>query len=365
MRIGVPREVKDHERRVALPPAAVNELTVRGHDVIVEAGAGSGSSFTDAEYAAAGAKIAADAAAVWSSSELVVKVKEPTAAEYGHLRADLTVFTYLHLAASKELTQALVDSGCTAIAYETITGRDGSLPLLAPMSKIAGRMAAQVAASQLIAPDGRGILMGGIAGVRPARVTVIGAGTAGTQAAAVASAMGAHVYLLDLQPDVLDAAEVRLAGRVETLVSNDQVIGEAVADSDVVIGAVLVPGRRAPVVLRSAHWRSMPDGAVFVDISIDQGGCAETSRPTTHSDPTYDVDGVRHYCVTNIPGAAPRTSTLALSNSTLPKVITLASTGVEGFGADDPGLRAGINVMNGQVTSEAVAAAHGLTWSPA
>ena len=361
MRVGVPTEVKADEYRVALTPAGVRELSVAGHDVLVQSGAGAGVSLTDDDYARAGATIVPDAEHAWGDVDLVCKVKEPVADEFGHLRADLTLFTFLHLAAAPPLTEALVASGCTAVAYETVTDADGGLPLLAPMSEVAGRMAAQVGASQLERPHGgRGVLMGGVPGVLPARVIVIGAGSAGRNAASVAVGMGARVTVLDLDASRLRDIDSLHQGAITTLASNRLTLEEQVGKADLVVGAVLVPGARAPRVVTTDMVASMPAGAVLVDISIDQGGCSETSRVTTHADPTYVAHDVVHYCVGNMPGAVPRTSTYALTNATLPYVVRLAGEGVRRFAAADPGFAAGINVIDGTVTNAGVAEAHGL-----
>ena len=364
MRIGVPAEVKEHEYRVAITPAGVRELSVHGHEVLVQAGAGQGSALTDEDYARAGARIVPDADAAWGQADLVLKVKEPIASEFGHLREDLVLFTYLHLAAARPLTDALLASGCTAIAYETVTDVDGGLPLLAPMSEVAGRMAPQVGAYALERPyGGRGVLMGGVSGVLPAQVVVIGAGTAGRNAAWVAAGMEANVTTLDLDIAKLRYIDSIHAGRITTLMSNRLTLEEQVAEADLVIGAVLVPGARAPHVVTETMVASMRPGAVVVDISIDQGGCVETSHVTTHSDPTYVKHGVVHYCVGNMPGAVPRTSTFALTNATLPYVVRLADAGVAGAVTADAAVAAGVNVAAGHVTNEGVAEAHGLTYT--
>jgi alanine dehydrogenase len=362
MRIGVPTEIKEDEFRVAITPAGVRELTLAGHEVCVQSGAGRGSSLVDADYERAGAHIVATAEEAWGAAELLLKVKEPLPDEFGYLRSDLVVFTYLHLAADRALTDALVESGSTAIAYETVVGADGGLPLLAPMSEVAGRMAPQVGAHSLEAVHGgRGVLMSGISGVLPAHVVVIGAGTAGRNAASVAAGMEANVTVLDLDVMKLRYVDSVERGRVTTLTSNKLTIEEQVTHADLVIGAVLVPGARAPRVLTEEMIASMLPGAVLVDISIDQGGCAATSHMTTHSEPTYVTHGVVHYCVGNMPGAVPRTSTYGLTNATLPYVIRLADAGVEGAAQTDRGLAAGINVRDGAVTNTGVAEAHGLT----
>jgi alanine dehydrogenase len=365
MRIGVPTEVKEHEYRVAITPAGVRELTVHGHEVLVQAGAGDGSSLTDDDYARAGAKLVGDAAEVWGGVDLLLKVKEPIASEFAHLRADLTVFTYLHLAAARPLTEALVASGVTAIAYETVVGHDGGLPLLAPMSEVAGRMAPQVGAKELERPrGGRGVLMGGVSGVAPAHVVVVGAGTAGRNAAWIAAGMEADVVILDLDVGKLRFIDSVHQGRIVTLTSNRLTLEEQVAQADLVVGAVLVPGAKAPKVITEDMIRTMRPGSVLVDISIDQGGCAETSHVTTHSDPTYEVHGVVHYAVGNMPGAVPRTSTYALTNETLPYVVRLADEGIGPALTARPGLAAGINVADGRVVNGGVAEAHGMEAAP-
>jgi alanine dehydrogenase len=365
MRVGVPTEVKEAEYRVAITPAGVRELTLGGHEVLVQAGAGEGSALLDADYARAGARIAGDAAEVWGAADLLLKVKEPIAEEFGHLRADLTLFTYLHLAAAEPLTRALVDSGCTAVAYETVVGPDGSLPLLAPMSEVAGRMAPQVGAHELERPrGGRGVLMGGVSGVMPAHVVVIGAGTAGRNAAWIAAGMEANVTILDLDVGKLRYIDSVHKGRITTLTSNRLTLEEQVTSADLLIGAVLVPGALAPQVVTEEMVASMRPGSVLVDISIDQGGCAATSRVTTHTDPTYVKHEVVHYCVGNMPGAVPRTSTYALTNATLPYVVRLARDGLAAAAATDRGLAHGVNVVHGVVTNTGVATAHGLDHRP-
>lgn len=364
MRIGVPAEVKDAEHRVAITPAGVRELALADHDVLVQSGAGRGSSLSDQEYARAGARIVEGAREAWGEADLVLKVKEPTPAEHAYLRPDLVLFSYLHLAADRSLTDALVSSGCTAVAFETVVGADDSLPLLAPMSEVAGRMAPLAGAHALETPQGgRGVLMSGVPGVFPAHVVVIGAGNAGRNAGFMAAGMGADVTVLDLDIDklrVLDHVEARLT----TLVSNRLNLEEQIARADLVIGAVLVPGARAPVVLTEEMVATMPAGAVLVDISIDQGGCAETSRMTTHHEPTYVKRGVVHYCVGNMPGAVPRTSTYGLANATLPYVMRIARQGLKAATREDAGLAQGINVMAGAVTNPGVADAHGLSHTP-
>lgn len=359
MRIGVPREVKDHEHRVALTPAGVRELTRAGHEVLIEREAGRGSAITDDEYRQAGARIVPTAADAWSAA-LVCKVKEPIASELHHLRDDLTLFTYLHLAATRELTDALVAAGTLAVAYETVVGRDGGLPLLAPMSEVAGRMAAQVGASCLEAEHGgRGVLLGGVPGVAPGHVVVVGAGTAGRNAATIAAGLEARVTLLDLDVDRLRAVNATADGRITTLASNRWTLERLVTEADLLIGAVLVPGARAPHVVDEDMVASMRPGAVVVDISIDQGGCIATSHVTTHAEPTFVVHDVVHYCVGNMPGAVPHTSTYALTNVTLPYLLRLARDPLAAV-RDDAGLRAGVNVASGRITDAGVAAAHDL-----
>lgn len=364
MRIGVPREIKSGENRIALTPSAVHDLRAAGHDVFVEAGAGAGSSFADSDFRAVGARIV-DAAAAWNDCELVVKVKEPQPAEYAFLREDLTLFTYLHLAASPECTHALVKSGVTAIGYETVELPDGSLPLLTPMSEIAGRLASQVGAWALqAASGGRGVLFGGIAGVEPARVVVIGAGNAGTHAIDVAVGMGAEVTAFDKNPARLRHLLERYGNRVRTLMATTTVLEAAVIAADLVIGAVLVPGARAPRLVTNEQVSRMKRGSVLVDIAIDQGGCFEDSRPTTHDKPTYPVYSSVFYAVTNMPAAVPRTSTSALVHATLPYIHRIARSGWEAGIKADGALALGVNVAAGAVTEEPVARAHGLPYTP-
>lgn len=362
MKIGVPREVKNHEYRIACTPAGVRELVSRGHEVFVEAGAGIGSAFEDAAYTVAGASVLDSADAVWAAADLILKVKEPVAQEYSRLRADQVLFTYLHLAASAECTDALLAAGTTAIAYETVTGRGGSLPLLAPMSEVAGRLAPQAGAYHLMrSGGGRGVLMGGVPGTPPARVTVLGAGVAGRNAAAIAVGMRAEVTVLDIDSVPLRELDAQYSGRVRTIVSNAHEVENAVRDADLVIGAVLVPGAKAPTLVPTALVAQMKSGAVLVDIAIDQGGCFADSRPTTHADPTYRVHDTMFYCVANMPGAVPHTSTVALTNATLPYVISLADRGWREALAADPGLAAGLSTHAGELLSDSVAAAHGYT----
>ncbi len=361
MRIGVPREIKNHEYRVAVTPPGVHELVQAGHDVLIERDAGAGSSIPDAEYVAAGAKIADSAADVWHEAELLLKVKEPIEEEYPLLHRGQVLFTYLHLAASEACTKALLHSGTTAIAYETVQRPDGVLPLLYPMSEVAGRMAPQVGAHHLErAAGGRGVLMGGVSGTRCARVVVLGAGVSGMNAAAVAVGMGARTTVLDRDIDKLRRLDRIYQGRLETVASNAYEIERAVLAADLVIGAVLVPGAKAPRLVTNELVRAMKPGAVLVDISVDQGGCFEDTRPTTHSAPAFPVHGTTFYCVANMPGAVPHTSTYALTNATLPYILQIANLGAMAAMRSDQRLAAGLNVAEGQVVYAAVAAAHGL-----
>jgi alanine dehydrogenase len=358
MRIGVPTEIKADEYRVAITPAGVRELSSRGHEVLVQAGAGEGSAMSDQQFRAQGARIVADADAVFGEAELVLKVKEPQAVEVDKLRPGQTLFTYLHLAAEPDLARGLMASGATCIAYETVEDAAGRLPLLAPMSEVAGKIATQAGAFMLEKPlGGRGILLGGVPGVAAATVLVIGGGVVGMNAAFIAIGMEADVFVFDRSIDRLRDLEVAFGGRASTVYSSTLAIEEMLPAADLVIGAVLVHGGRAPHVITRAQLKLMKPQAVLVDVSIDQGGCFETSRPTTHSDPTYEVDGIVHYCVTNMPGAVPITSTYALTNATLPYVIDLAEHGIEGALAADPGLHKGLNVSDGQITHPAVAEA--------
>jgi alanine dehydrogenase len=359
--VGVPKELKDNEFRVALTPEGAHELTEAGHRVLVERGAGEGSSIPQERYERAGAEIAADAEEVWSTAEMVLKVKEPIPDEYERLRAGQILFTYLHLAASRELTQVLIDRKVAAVAYETVQLHDGKLPLLAPMSEIAGRMAPHVAARLLEKEyGGRGILMGGVSGVRPAKVLVLGAGMAGSNAAWIAVGMEAEVVVVDRDLDKLRLIDLIHKGRIMTLMSDRLTLTQRVREADVVIGSVLVPGARAPKLVTEQMVSSMRPGSVIIDIAIDQGGCVETAHMTTHSDPTYVAHGVVHYCVGNMPGAVPNTSTYALTNVTLPYVLTIASQGLEDAVREDPPLAGGVNVYLGQVTNLGVAEAHDL-----
>lgn len=364
MRIAVPREIKNHEYRVALTPAGAHELTQRGHDVVVEAGAGLGSAITDEEYLAAGAKVLATADDVWAEGDLVLKVKEPVASEYRQLRKGQVLFTYLHLAADRPLTQALLDSGTTAIAYETVQTANGALPLLAPMSEVAGRLAPQVGAFALMKPSGgRGVLPGGVPGVHPARVVVIGGGVAGLNAAAIAVGMGADVQILDTNVDRLRHIDAIYQGRLRTVTSNRYSVDQAVREADLVIGAVLVPGAKAPKLVSNHLVSEMKPGSVLVDIAIDQGGCFADSRPTTHDDPTYQVHDSVFYCVANMPGAVPRTSTYALTNVTLPYAVALADRGWRAALRADPSLTPGMNAHEGLLTNLPVAEAHGMPYT--
>ena len=364
MRIGVAKEIKSQEYRVALTPAGARELVQHGHEVLVETSAGVGSAFPDDAYARAGASIGS-VDDVWGTSDLLLKVKEPVASEYPRLREDLTLFTYLHIAADEPLTRALLDSGITAIAYETVETDRGALPLLAPMSEIAGRLAPQAGADQLEKPKGgRGILLGGVAGVAPARVLVIGGGMVGYNAAVIALGMGAQVTILERSVDRMRFLEQILSGRVQLLMSSALQLEEAVKDADLTIGAVLIPGARAPKLITREMLGTMKESSVFVDVAIDQGGCAETSKPTTHDEPAYTVDGVVHYCVANMPGAVPITSTRALTNVTLPYVEQLAEHGPVAAVAANPELARGVNAFAGRLTYEAVAEAHGMEYTP-
>jgi alanine dehydrogenase len=362
--VGVVRERKQDEYRVALTPAGARELRQRGHDVLVEEGAGLGSAFPDSDYERVGARLTS-VEDVWAASDLLLKVKEPIPEEYDRLRDGLVLFTYLHLAADEPLTRALLESGATCIAYETVATDDGQLPLLAPMSEVAGRLAAQAGAYFLEKPPGgRGLLLGGVAGVPPGRVVIIGGGMVGYNAAVIALGLGAQVRILDRSVDRLRHLEEILSGRVELVMSSALEIEKSVLEADVVIGAVLIPGARSPKLVTREMIAAMKQGAVVCDVSIDQGGCFETSRPTTHSNPVYVVDDVTHYCVSNMPGAVPVTSTFALTNVTLPYAEAIAEHGVRAAIARDPALARGVNVLEGKLTYEAVAEAHGLEYSP-
>jgi len=361
MRVGVPTEVKNHEYRVAITPAGVHELTRHGHDVLVQAGAGSGSSITDAEFTAAGAKIVASRDDVWQDAELILKVKEPIPIEYECMQSGQVLFTYLHLAASRECTRALLDRKVTGIAYETVQLTNGTLPLLAPMSEVAGRLAPQVGAYHLMRQGGgRGTLMGGVSGVYAAKVVVIGAGVSGMNAAAISLGMQAEVLLLDRNIDKLREADRIYQGHLQTVASNAYEVERAVLDADLVIGAVLVPGAKAPTLISNELVSRMRPGSVLVDIAIDQGGCFEDSRPTTHAEPTFRVHNSVFYCVANMPGAVPNTSTYALTNVTLPYALSLANRGWRDALKADPALALGLNTHDGMITNGPVAQAHGL-----
>jgi alanine dehydrogenase len=362
MRIGVPTEIKPDEYRIAITPAGVRELTARGHEVLIQAGAGDGSALSDEQFVAQGASIAADAEQLFAEAELVLKVKEPQAEEVGLLREGQTLFTYLHLAAEPDLARGLAASGATCIAYETVEDARGRLPLLAPMSEVAGKIATQAGAFMLEKPlGGRGILLGGVPGVAAATVLVIGGGVVGMNAAFIAIGMEADVFVFDRSVDRLRELDVAFAGRASTVYSSTLAIEQMLPAADLVIGAVLIHGGRAPHVVSRKQLGVMKHHAVLVDVSIDQGGCFETSRPTTHSNPTFEVDGITHYCVTNMPGAVPITSTYALTNATLPYVIELADRGIREALDTDPYLRMGLNVEGGEITHPAVAEALGLT----
>ncbi len=362
MIVGVPKEVKDHESRVGLLPSGAKTLHEAGHRVLVEAGAGLGSSLPDAEYHEAGAEIVPTAAKVWSA-DLVVKVKEPQPSEYGLLRPDLILFTYLHLAPIPELTSKLLEARVSAVAYETIREGDHYLPLLTPMSEVAGRMAVQVGAQYLEAPlGGRGILLGGVPGVAPANVAILGGGVVGHQAAKVAVGLGAHVTIIDRDLERLRDLDDIFSSQIVTLASNLYTIRETVRQADLVIGSVLIRGASAPKLIRREMIASMRKGAVLVDVAIDQGGCSETSRPTTHTDPVYVVDGVIHYCVSNMPAAVPHTSTFALNNATFPYLLELANRGLEAACIHSAAIREGLNTYRGHVTYPAVAESQGREW---
>jgi alanine dehydrogenase len=361
VKVGVPREIKNHEYRVAITPAGVHEFVSNGHEVFIEENAGVGSSIPDEAFASAGASILPTADAVWETADMILKVKEPIAAEYHRMRKGQLIFTYLHLAASKECTDALVASGSTAIAYETVELPDGSLPLLAPMSEVAGRLAPQVGAHALMrAHGGRGVLMGGVSGVYAAQVVVLGAGVAGMNAAAIALGMQAEVLLLDRNIARLRQMDAIYQGHMQTVASNSFEIEQAVLDADMVIGAVLVPGAKAPKLISNELVSRMKPGSVLVDIAIDQGGCFEDSRPTTHAEPTYPIHNSVFYCVANMPGAVPHTSTYALTNVTLPYAIALANKGWKQALRDDSALALGLNVHDGQVTYAAVSESFGM-----
>lgn len=365
MRIGVPKEIKDDENRVAVTPAGVTAFRAQGHEVFVEAGAGAGSHVPDDAYKRAGATLVESAADVWSRAELVLKVKEPLAVEYGYLRPDLVLFTYLHLAANETLTRRLLESGCTAIAYETVQLEDGSLPLLVPMSEVAGRLAVQAGAHSLeMRQGGKGILLPGVSGVRRGRVTILGAGVAGFNACVVAVGIGADVTILDVNPRRLAYVSDVVRGNVTSLMSNRANVEAAVAEADLVIGAVLIPGAKAPrLVTRELLGRMEPHSAL-VDIAVDQGGCAETTRPTTHHDPRYVEEGIVHYAVANMPGAVPQTSTYALTNVTMSYALEIAEDGWRAAVAANEALARGVNCAGGRLVSRPVAEAFGMEWQP-
>jgi alanine dehydrogenase len=364
MIIGVPREIKSKEARVAMTPEGVRAATLHGHQVLVEASGGLGSGFTDAQYADAGARMIPEAAEVWKSAEIIVKVKEPLESEFEFLRNDLILFTYLHLAAVRPLTDALLASGTTGISYETIELDDGSLPLLMPMSEVAGRLAVQMGSWSLEAPNGgAGILLSGVSGVAPGRVLVLGAGTVGKNAVRIAMGIGASVVVIDKDPNKLRYLDDIYHGRLVTLVSNVATVEAELEKADMVVGAVLLPGAKAPRIITRDHLKRMKPGSVIVDVSIDQGGIAETSKPTTHDDPTYVIDGVVHYCVANMPGAVPKTSTAALTNATLPYILEIADQSPLDAARRNRALAKGFNTYGGKVTHHGVAEAFGLPLS--
>jgi alanine dehydrogenase len=365
MKVGVPTEIKPDEYRVALTPAGARELSESGHEVLIQSGAGEGSTIPDSEYEAQGARIVPDAETLFEEAELVLKVKEPQSGEVDLLRPDQVLFTYLHLAPAPDLTRGLCESGATCIAYETVEDSQGRLPLLAPMSEVAGKIATQAGAFFLEKPmGGRGVLLAGVPGVAAANVMIIGGGVVGFNAAAIAIGMEADVFVFDRNIDRLRELDVAFGGRASTVHSSTLAIEEMLPRVDLVIGAVLIHGARAPYVIKREQLKLMRERAVLVDVSIDQGGCFETSKPTTHSDPVYEVEGITHYCVTNMPGAVPVTSTFALTNATLPYVLALADLGWKEAIAKDPGLRPGVNVVDGKVTHPAVAEAVGADFTP-
>lgn len=365
MIIGVPREIKDHEYRVSLTPDGVETLCAGGHSVWIESSAGEGTGFSDEEYRKAGAMIASSKAKLFGDADLIVKVKEPLAPEYPLFRPKQALFAYLHLAASAELTQALMRSGVTAIAYETTEWPDGSLPMLAPMSEIAGKMSVQIGAHYLERSQrGRGLLLGGVPGVAPAHVVILGAGMVGSAATQIAVGMGARVTVINLDLNRLRRLDEIYRGRITTLAASRNAVERSMVDADLAIGAVMVRGARAPKLVSRSVLSRMRPGAVLVDVSVDQGGCFETTRPTTHSDPVYEVDGVLHYCVPNMPGIVPCTATLALTNATLPFIVRIASTGVDAAVRANPSLAKGVNVMDGKITCQAVAEAHNMRFDP-
>ncbi|MEJ1237779.1 alanine dehydrogenase [Chryseolinea sp. T2] len=364
MIIGVPKEIKNNENRVALTPAGTQELIKRGHRVLVQKTAGVGSGFSDEEYVSAGAKLAADAAEVFGAAEMIIKVKEPVEPEYKLIRKDQLVFTYFHFASYEPLAKAMIASGAVCLAYETVERADGSLPLLIPMSEVAGRMSIQEGAKYLEKPlKGRGILLGGVPGVHPARVLILGGGVVGTNAAKIAAGMGADVTIMDVNIDRLRYLDDVMPTNVRTLVSSEYAIRAIIKETDLIIGGVLIPGAKAPKLITRDMLKTMRPGTVLVDVAVDQGGCIETCRPTTHEDPTYVIDDIVHYCVANMPGAVPYTSTLALTNATLPYAIKLANMGWKRAAQENADLRDGLNVINGEVVYKAVADAFSLPYT--
>ncbi|HET6862920.1 MAG TPA: alanine dehydrogenase [Pyrinomonadaceae bacterium] len=365
MIVGLPKEIKDNEYRVGLTPAGVRALKDAHHEIVVETNAGGGSGFEDSLYQRAGAQIVDSADEVWARADMIVKVKEPIEPEYPRMREGQMLFTYLHLAPDHELTKQLVERKVTGIAYETITDRRGTLPLLTPMSEVAGRMAIQVGAHYLEKMSGgRGILLGGVPGVPAARVVIIGGGVVGTNAAKIAVGMGAHVTMIDNNLDRLRELDDIFLSKISTLASSAYMIHDAISQADLIVGAVLVPGAAAPKLITKNMLKDVPNGAVIVDVAVDQGGCIETTHPTTHSNPTFYVEGVLHYCVANMPGAVPRTSTFALTNATLPYALKLANKGFHDAIKSDPGLKEGVNTYAGHCTYEAVASAQGIRFTP-
>jgi len=365
MIIGLPKEIKDNEYRVGLTPAGVKTLSDYGHTVLVETRAGDGSGISDEEYGAAQGRIVETADEVWQRAEMIVKVKEPVGPEYKRMRDGQILFTYLHLAPDRKLTRAMLESGITGVAYETITNDEGHLPLLTPMSEVAGRMAVQVGAHYLQKPEGgRGVLMGGVPGVLPAKVVIIGGGVVGINSIKMAVGLGANVTVLDKNLERLRYLDDIFGAKIKTLVSNPYTVQDACANADLVIGGVLIPGASAPMLVTREMLKTMHKGSVIVDVAVDQGGCIETTKPTTHSDPTFYVDDVLHYCVANMPGAVPRTSTFALTNATLPIAIKLANKGFKDAIAKDRHLKEGVNTYAGQITYEAVAESQGLKYKP-
>ena len=364
MRVGVPTEIKNNENRIAMVPGGVAQLTRAGHEVLVQTDGGVGSGFTNEEYAEAGARLVDSAAEIFSAADMIVKVKEPQPVEVEMIRKDQLVFTYFHFAAAEELTTGMMKSGAVAIAYETIEDSQGRLPLLTPMSEVAGRMSVQVGVNYLQKPlGGRGVLIGGVPGVPPSEVVIIGGGVVGTQAAWMAAGLGARVTILDVNLDRLRYLEEIMPANVTTAASNPESIRAACMRADLLVGAVLIEGAKAPTLVPRSYLADMKDGSVIVDVAVDQGGCVETCHPTTHSDPTFVVDGVLHYCVANMPGAVPRTSTYALTNATLPYALRLANHGLDAL-RGNPGFARGVNVMNGKITHAAVAEAFGLDSVP-